>query len=168
VRKVENKDILYDFEEHIQDMVCIFSEYRDLLKEKENALVKGDFDNLSEVIAEEENSVLQMSIAEKKRDDLSAELCEAMGIPQDSGITDIAEKLSEDEGTQLMIKIAKLMEILQEVSLLHYNIDRMITFQMKHIKILENTILGNDKINTYSAKGKYTPNKGSELFRGNG
>ncbi len=159
---------LKEFSEHMALMQGIFTDYRDILKKKEDALVKGEFDLLNEIIAQEENLVLEMSISEKKRDELSREFCEILGIPVDSGISEISSSLSETDGTDLMIKVARLMEMLQEVSLLHYNIDRMITFQLKHIKIIENTMSGNDKIGTYSAKGKYMPNKGNEFFRGNG
>jgi hypothetical protein len=76
--------------------------------------------------------------------------------------------LGEDEGTKVMILIARLMECLQEISMRHFNIDRMIGFQLKNIQLLQDTATGQDRINTYDMKGKYHPDNQKKLFNGQG
>jgi hypothetical protein len=52
--------------------------------------------------------------------------------------------------------------------MLHFNIDRMIGFQLKNIQLLQDTATGQDRINTYDMKGKYHPDNQKKLFNGQG
>lgn len=159
---------LLDFKNHIEDLTSLFKEYGEILKKKEKFIINGKYDELTELVPEEESIVLRIDDAERERERLSKELCQTINIPIDSSVSQIAEGLGEDEGTKLMILIARLMECLQEISMLHFNIDRMIGFQLKNIQILQDTASGQDRINTYDMKGKYQPDNQKKLFNGQG
>lgn len=161
-------DQLVDFKNHIEFLTALFKEYGEILKEKEKFIINGKYDELMELIPEEESMVVKIDEAERTRENLSVALCQSMNIPDDSSVSEIAEALGEDEGTQVMILIARLMECLQEISMLHFNIDRMIGFQLKNIQLLQNTATGQDRINTYDMKGKYHPDNQKKLFKGQG
>ena len=161
-------DQLLEFKNHIEHLTSLFKGYGEVLKEKEKYIINGQYDELNVLITEEESMVLEIDQAEKKREHLSGVICQVINIPVESSISEIAEALGEEEGTQLMILIARLMECLQEISLLHFNIDRMIGFQLKNIRILQDSASGQDRINTYDMKGKYRPDNQKKLFNGHG
>ena len=161
-------DQLLEFKNHIEHLTSLFKGYGEVLKEKEKYIINGQYDELNVLITEEESMVLEIDQAEKKREHLSGVICQVINIPVESSISEIAEALGEEEGTQLMILIARLMECLQEISLLHFNIDRMIGFQLKNIRILQDSASGQDRINTYDMKGKYRPDNQKKLFNGQG
>lgn len=159
---------LLDFKNHIENLTVLFREYGDILKEKEKFIINGKYEELTELVPEEESMVVRIDDAESERERLSKLLCRVIKIPEDSSISQIAEALGEDEGTKVMILIARLMECLQEISMLHFNIDRMIGFQLKNIQLLQDTATGQDRINTYDMKGKYHPDNQKKLFNGQG
>ncbi|MDN5360495.1 MAG: hypothetical protein PWQ84_1558 [Thermotogaceae bacterium] len=159
---------LLDFKNHIEFLTALFKEYGEILKKKENYIINGKYDELTEIIPEEESMVVKIDDAERERERLSKELCQSINIPDNSSVSQIAEALGEDEGTKVMILIARLMECLQEISMLHFNIDRMIGFQLKNIQLLQDTATGQDRINTYDMKGKYHPDNQKKLFNGQG
>ena len=161
-------DQLLDFKNHIEQLTSLFKQYGEILKNKEKFIINGKYDELTELVPEEESMVLKIDDAERERERLSNELCQIINIPVNSSVSQIAEELGEDEGTKLMILIARLMECLQEISMLHFNIDRMIGFQLKNIQILQDTASGQDRINTYNMKGKYQPDNQKKLFNGQG
>ena len=159
---------LKGFKDHIVNLTALFKAYGEILKKKENYIINGKYEELTELVPEEECMVVEIDTAENKRQEYSEALCQAMNIPANSSVSEIAEALGEDEGTKLMILIARLMECLQEISMLHFNIDRMIGFQLKNIRILQDTASGQDRINTYDMKGKYRPDNQKKLFNGQG
>ena len=159
---------LHDFKHHIEFLTGLFKEYGEILKKKENFIINGKYDELTALVPEEESMVVRIDEAEGERERLSKALCQSLDIPGDSSVSQIAEVLGEDEGTKVMILIARLMECLQEISMLHFNIDRMIGFQLKNIQLLQNTTTGQDRINTYDMKGKYQPDNQKKLFNGHG
>lgn len=159
---------LINFKNHIAYFTDLFRQYGEILKEKETYIINGKYDELTQLIPEEESMVVAIEQGEKERERLSVVLCQKMDLPEHSSVSEIAEALGEEEGTQLMILIARLMECLQEISLLHLNIDRMIGFQLKNIRILQDTATGQDRINTYDMKGQYRPDKQKKLFNGEG
>ncbi|MFW6263240.1 MAG: flagellar export chaperone FlgN [Thermotogota bacterium] len=159
---------LRDFKNHIEFLTSLFKEYGEVLERKEKYIIKGKYDELTELIYEEESMVVRIDEAERERERLSKALCRMINIPENSSISQIAEAMGEEEGTQLMILIARLMECLQEISMLHFNIDRMIGFQLKNIQLLQDTATGQDRINTYDMKGKYHGDNQKKLFKGQG
>jgi len=159
---------LLDFKNHIEFLTSLFKDYGDILKKKENFIINGKYDELTELVPEEESMVVKIDDAERERERLSKKLCQFINIPEDSSVSQIAEALGEDEGTKVMILIARLMECLQEISMRHFNIDRMIGFQLKNIQLLQDTATGQDRINTYDMKGKYHSDNQKKLFNGQG
>jgi len=159
---------LDDLRDHIEALIVLFDEYKGLLSEKEQTLISGEYDELNEITHEEEIMVISIDSAERKRDELSGLLCDALHIDRGSSVSDIAESLGEEEGTKFMLVIAKLLECLQEISYLHYNIERMITFQLKNIRLLTDTATGQERINTYNVKGKYQQDIQKKMFNGKG
>jgi len=159
---------LTNFKNHITYFTDLFRQYGEILRKKEVDIINGKYDDLTQLIPEEEAMVVAIEQGEKERERLSSLLCHAINLSDHSSVSEIAEALGEEEGTQLMILIARLMECLQEISLLHLNIDRMIGFQLKNIRILQDTATGQDRINTYDMKGKYRPDNQKKLFNGEG
>ncbi len=156
------------FEEHIKFLTSLFKNHREILEEKESLIIKGDYEALSELVPREESLVMELDQAEALREQYALDLCAELSIPRTSSISEIAESLGQEKGTKLMIIIARLMECLQEISLLHFNIDKMIGFQLKNIKLLQDTAVGQDRINTYDVKGNYRPDNQKKLFKGQG
>jgi len=159
---------LEDLKNHIEALTILFTEYKELLEEKEQALINGEYDELSLIIRDEESIVVSIDLAERKRDDLSAVLCETLNIDRQSSVSDIAAALGEEEGTKFMILIARLLECLQEISILHFNIEKMISFQLKNVRLLRDTVSGQERINTYNIKGKYQQDFQKKMFNGKG
>jgi hypothetical protein len=44
----------------------------------------------------------------------------------------------------------------------------MISFQLKHLSLLRDTITGQERINTYNVKGKYQQDSQKKMFNGKG
>lgn len=153
---------------HLSNMRIVFSEYRDLLHRKEKALVDGSFESLGTIIIDEEEKVLDLDRLEKEREEKVENLCRKLGIPENSTISRISQVLEEKEGTKLMLQIARFLELLQEVSFVHFNVQRMIAFQLKHLRILESTLLGKEKISTYNSKGDIGRKDSSGFFKAGG
>jgi len=159
---------LDEFKTSIKTLTSVFEEYNALLQEKEKYLVNGNYEAINDIIPREEEMALKIDGAESERDRKARQLCDYLEIPQDSTVSEISERLDEENGTNLMILIARLMEALQESSLLHFNIDRMIGFQLKNIQLMKDTASGDGRINTYDLKGKYQPKKHNKFFDGKG
>lgn len=159
---------LEDLKNHLEGLTSLFTEYKELLGNKEQVLIDGDYDELNRIVHDEEDMVISIDSAERTRRQLSTELCDTLNIRKDSSVSDIAKSLGEEEGTKFMLTIARLLECLQEISLLHYNIERMIGFQLKNIQLLRDTMTGQEKISTYNVKGGYQQDLQKKMFNGKG
>ncbi len=159
---------LEDLKNHIEAQTSIFHEYQNILERKERALIDGNYDELNIITRDEEVMVVSIDEAEKRREALSADLCDTLTIDRESSVSEIAEAVGEEEGTKFMVLIARLLECLQEISHLHYTIEKMISFQLKNVNLLRDTVTGQERINTYNIKGKYQQDMQKKMFNGKG
>jgi len=159
---------LQDFSQHLDAMTDLFSRYGGFLEQKEELLQRSAFGELEQLLPEEETLVIEMDHAERRRDELARFLCREKKIPEDSRLQQIVQTLPEKEGTQLMVKVARLMECLQDISFHHLNVQQMVSFQLRQIRVMEQTLHGDTRTNVYNVEGKNKPRKGNTQFDGNG
>lgn len=154
--------------DQLQLLGGLFGEYGTMLAEKKQALLDNDYEELEAVVAEEEEMLVQIGEAESVRDRISRELCRQMGLAQDAPVSQIASKLEEKAGVDLMVHVAKLAQQLREVSLMHLQIGEMLQFHLRQMDFLREASMSDQPKPTYNPlqpqKGK--PNPG--WFKGNG
>lgn len=159
----------YDgFQECFTCLQDIIQENIALLKIQESFLIDGEFPAFEQSISKQDVLENRMKIAEDDRISFTQQLCESLGIPLDSTIIVIAEKLGEEAGTELMMKVARMVEAMQELTLLRMNVERMINFQLNYIEFLQAGITGNEKMHTYNPVGKARAVQRKDHFQGNG
>jgi hypothetical protein len=138
-----------------------------LLKTQEKCMIAGEYSVFEHLLPKQEAFDRDLKLAESERSERSNQLCEALGIPEDSPITVIVKALGE-EGRELMLSVSQMVEAMREMTFLRTNLERMINFQLSYIEFLQAGMTGNEKMHTYNPIGKARTVQKTERFNGNG
>ncbi|BBJ28023.1 flagellar export chaperone FlgN [Athalassotoga saccharophila] len=142
-------------EEHDQ-----FLDLADILKEKRDTIEKNDVERLKNVLEKERDKLRVLDDLEQKRLNLSLKITNDLKV--EPTISAIINVIDEPLRHDLAIVVAKMTNVINEVSLINLGIQRMITYRLEEFDLIMNLFKSQDK--TYD-KTSHIPS--GMIFNGN-
>ena len=129
-------DYLKMIKHTMKTLVDVHTSLLDLVKEKQDILVKGDILGLQNLVHRESLCVAEIQKIEQKRNNLIQEFLEEKGIKDPSFPLEEIMKLEDDTDTKASLKdIAKQLRVLiQEITFLNENNQQLIHASLSYVQ----------------------------------
>ncbi len=150
----------------IEELLDILNEEKDktsklieVLREKRDLIEKKDTDGIKRILIVEKQSIDELNLLEKQRNEVTKDLSEALDA--EPTVSGILEKIEEPHRHNLTLIAARLTELLNEVSLLNVGIQQMIAYRIEEFDMVMDVLRG--KHDTYNENEK---NLAGTIFNG--
>lgn len=120
-----------------------FSKLVDILKEKRESIEKNDVERLKKILEKEKAELHVLDELEHERLDLSLKITHDLKV--NPTISSIISAIDEPLRHKLAVIVAKMTNIVNEISLINLGIQRMITYRLEEFDLIMNLFKSQDR-----------------------
>jgi len=117
----------------LDEEIKLLEELVGILKEKRETIVAQDFQLLENITLKEENKLQEVSMLEKRREKLLEKFAKERGMKPVKTVGELLDTLDEEEKEKVLFKVARMLEITNEIWLINRGIENMINFELEYI-----------------------------------
>lgn len=144
-----------------------YTVYEELLKLTENktqVIIEGKIKELDEITKSEENQILKIANLEQIREDVVMKLRNSLGLSIDSNITNIIDKLSEQDKKDLEVIKRKIVSVLDKIKEKNDLNNTLIGDALEYINLNINLLTNTKQGNVYNKKDNNFVQQNKSLF----
>ncbi|MCD6463165.1 MAG: flagellar protein FlgN [Thermotogae bacterium] len=117
----------------LDEEIKLLEELVGILKEKRETIVARDFQLLENITLKEENKLQEVSTLEKRREKLLEKFAKERGMKTVKTVSELLDTLDEEEKEKVLFRVARMLEITNEIWLINRGIENMINFELEYI-----------------------------------
>jgi len=134
------------------------------LERKLDAIGERNMENLEKLVKVEEEIVSKIEEVEDERSIIVERIADELNVSKDLKAFDLCEILPAPFSTDLMLKFAKLMELLNDISLLNMCVRGLLEFESSYIDFTLRLLSGRMNENIYTKTGREKNLSSSSTF----
>ena len=150
----ELKRNLKDLSDLLDVEISLHEDLKRNLQKKLDAIGERDTETLENLIKVEEEIISRIAEVENERADKVEKIADELNISKDVKAFELCEMIPVPFSTDLMLKFAKLMELLNDISLLNMCVRGLLEFESSYIDFTLKLLSGKLNKGVYTKAGK--------------
>ena len=148
------KEDLKDLSSLLDLEISLHEDLKENLEKKLDAVGERDTETLQSLLKIEEDIVSKITKIEDEREEIIGRIADELEISKDVKAFELCELIPVPFSTNLMLKFAKLMELLNDISLLNMCVRGLLEFESSYIDFTLKLLSGRMNKNIYTKAGK--------------
>lgn len=150
---IENVDELNSV---VNEEISLHSKLKELLSRKLDLIQNKQIEKLDALVSQEEKLIFDIDKAEDRRQRIVNEIAKHLKLHENIKAIELCEKLPEPHSINLMMKFVRLMELINDITILNIGIKNMLEFENMYMELTIRLLSGKLKKDTfYNNNGKH-------------